>query len=62
MESSLWLWVHDLESMARGLFVGDRELVGTSMVMTGTTRLMMALAGRKLASHVCDRPLQERAA
>jgi len=36
--------------------------VGISMVMTGTTRLMMALAVRKLASRVDDRPFQERAA
>jgi uncharacterized membrane protein HdeD (DUF308 family) len=37
-------------------------LVGVSMVMTGTTRLMMALAVRKLASRVADSPLRERAA
>jgi uncharacterized membrane protein HdeD (DUF308 family) len=37
-------------------------LVGISMVMTGTTRLMMALAARKLASRVTDSPLRERAA
>jgi hypothetical protein len=37
-------------------------LISISMVMTGTTRLMMALAGRKLASHVSDSPLQKRAA
>lgn len=49
---------HDLESMARGVVVGDRDASGISMVMTGTTRLMMALAGRKLASHVSDSPLQ----
>jgi uncharacterized membrane protein HdeD (DUF308 family) len=37
-------------------------LVGVSMLMTGTTRLMMALAVRKLAGHVGDSPLRERAA
>jgi len=37
-------------------------LVGISMVMTGTTRLMMTLAVRKLASHLGDAPLQKRAA
>jgi uncharacterized membrane protein HdeD (DUF308 family) len=37
-------------------------LVGISMVMTGTTRLMMALTARKLASRVAESPLRERAA
>lgn len=37
-------------------------LVGISMVMTGTTRLMMALAIRKVASRLSDTPLQKRAA
>ena len=37
-------------------------LVGISMVMTGTTRFMMALAIRRVASHLSDTPLQKRAA
>jgi uncharacterized membrane protein HdeD (DUF308 family) len=37
-------------------------LVGISMVMTGTTRLMMILAARKLTRHLSDSPLRERAA
>jgi uncharacterized membrane protein HdeD (DUF308 family) len=36
--------------------------VGISMVMTGITRLMMALAVRRLASDIDDRPLWEKAA
>src|SRR6476646_8554017 len=53
MESSRWpsgsLWI-----------IGT--FVGISMVMTGISRLMMALAVRKLASDIDDRPLWEKAA
>jgi uncharacterized membrane protein HdeD (DUF308 family) len=67
-----WVLVDGIITLVLGLMIWDRwpfgslwvigTLVGISMVMTGTTRLMMALTARKLASRVADSPLRERAA
>jgi uncharacterized membrane protein HdeD (DUF308 family) len=70
--ASPWMLLDGIVTLVLGFMIWNRwpvgslwvigTLVGISMVMTGTTRLMMALAVRKLASHVSDRPLQKRAA
>jgi len=52
------IWNHWPHSSAQ--VIGT--LVGISMVMTGTTRLMMILAARKLANHASENPTRERAA
>jgi uncharacterized membrane protein HdeD (DUF308 family) len=69
---SPWMLLDGIVTLILGFMIWNRwpvgslwvigTLVGISMIMTGTTRLMMALAVRKLASHVSDRPLQKRAA
>ena len=68
--ASAWMLLDGIITLVLGFMIWDRwpfsalwvigTFVGISMVMTGTTRLMMALAVRKLASHVS--PLQKRAA
>ncbi len=70
--ASPWMLLDGIVTLVLGFMIWNRwplgslwvigTLVGISMVMTGTTRLMMALAVRKLASHVSDSPLQKRAA
>jgi uncharacterized membrane protein HdeD (DUF308 family) len=70
--ASPWMLLDGIVTLVLGFMIWNRwpvgslwvigTLVGISMVMTGTTRLMMALAVRNLASHVSDRPLQKRAA
>jgi uncharacterized membrane protein HdeD (DUF308 family) len=67
-----WVLVDGIITLILGFMIWDRwpvsslwvigTLVGISMVMTGTTRLMMALAARKLAGRVAVSPLRERAA
>jgi uncharacterized membrane protein HdeD (DUF308 family) len=70
--TSTWMLLDGIITLALGFMIWNRwpssslwvigTFVGISMVMTGTTRLMMALAVRKLASHLSDSPLRERAA
>lgn len=70
--SSPWMLVDGIITLVLGFMIWNRwpsgslwvigTFVGISMVMTGITRLMMALAVRKLASRIDDRPLWERAA
>ena len=70
--ASAWMLLDGIVTLVLGFMIWNRwpvgslwvigTLVGISMIMTGTTRLMMALAVRKLASHVSDSPLQKRAA
>jgi uncharacterized membrane protein HdeD (DUF308 family) len=70
--SSPWMLLDGVITLVLGLMIWGHwpvsslwvigTLVGVSMVMTGTTRLMMALAVRKLAGRVADSPLRERAA
>jgi uncharacterized membrane protein HdeD (DUF308 family) len=67
-----WVLVDGIITLVLGFMIWNQwpvsslwvigTLVGISMVMTGTTRLMMALAARKLASRVADSPLREQAA
>ncbi len=70
--SSLWVLLDGIITLALGFMIWNHwpsgslwiigTFVGISMVMTGITRLMMALAVRKLASDIDDRPLWEKAA
>jgi uncharacterized membrane protein HdeD (DUF308 family) len=70
--ASSWMLVDGIITLVLGFMIWNRwpssslwvigTYVGISMVMTGTTRFMMALAVRKLASHVTETPLHERAA
>jgi uncharacterized membrane protein HdeD (DUF308 family) len=70
--SSGWMLLDGIITLVLGFMIWDRwpfsslwvigTLVGISMIMTGTTRLMMALAVRKLAGNLGDRPLHARAA
>jgi len=70
--SSLWMLLDGIITLALGFMIWNHwpsgslwiigTFVGISMVMTGITRLMMALAVRKLASDIDDRPLLENAA
>lgn len=70
--ASAWMLLDGIVTLVLGFMIWNRwplgslwvigTLVGISMVMTGTTRLMMALAVRRLASHVSESPLQKRAA
>jgi uncharacterized membrane protein HdeD (DUF308 family) len=63
---SAWVLVDGIVSLALGFMIWNQwpstslwvigTLVGISMVMTGITRLMMALAVRKLASHPSASP------
>jgi uncharacterized membrane protein HdeD (DUF308 family) len=70
--ASPWMLLDGIVTLVLGFMIWNRwpagslwvigTLVGISMIMTGITRLMMALAVRKLAGHVSDSPLQKRAA
>jgi uncharacterized membrane protein HdeD (DUF308 family) len=70
--ASGWMLADGIITLILGLMIWDRwpfsslwvigTLVGISMLMTGTTRLMMTLAVRKVASQLGDRPTQEQAA
>ena len=70
--SSPWMLAEGVITLILGFMIWNQwpvsslwvigTLVGVSMVMTGTTRLMMALAVRKLAGRVAESPLRERAA
>jgi uncharacterized membrane protein HdeD (DUF308 family) len=70
--ASSWMLLDGIVTLVLGFMIWNRwplgslwvigTLVGISMVMTGTTRLMMALAVRRLADHVSERPQQKRAA
>jgi uncharacterized membrane protein HdeD (DUF308 family) len=70
--NSPWMLLDGIITLILGFLIWNRwpssslwvigTFVGISMVMTGTTRFMMALAVRKLASHLSDTPLQKRAA
>jgi len=70
--NSPWMLLDGIITLLLGFMIWNRwpssslwvigTLVGISMVMTGTTRLMMTLAIRKLASHLSDTPLEKRAA
>ena len=70
--NSGWILLDGIITLVLGFMIWNRwpasslwvigTFVGISMVMTGTTRLMMALAVRKLASHLYDSPLRKRAA
>jgi uncharacterized membrane protein HdeD (DUF308 family) len=70
--SSLWMLLDGIITLALGYIIwngwpsGSLWIIGTfvgiSMVMTGISRLMMALAVRRIASHIDDRSLWERAA
>jgi uncharacterized membrane protein HdeD (DUF308 family) len=67
-----WILVDGIVTLVLGFMIWNRwpfgslwvigTLVGISMVMTGTTRLMMALSVRRLASHLGPDDLRERAA
>jgi len=69
--ASAWMLLDGIITLVLGFMIWNRwpvgslwvigTLVGISMIMTGTTRLMMALAVRKLASHVSDSPLRRAA-
>jgi uncharacterized membrane protein HdeD (DUF308 family) len=70
--SSPWMLADGVITLILGFMIWNQwpfsslwvigTLVGVSMVMAGTTRLMMALAVRKLAGRVAESPLRERAA
>jgi len=70
--SSPWMLLDGVITLILGFLIWNRwpssslwvigTFVGISMVMTGTTRFMMALAVRRVASHLSDTPLQKRAA
>lgn len=70
--SSPWMLLDGIITLILGFLIWNRwpssslwvigTFVGISMVMTGTTRFMMALAVRRAASHLSDTPLQKRAA
>jgi uncharacterized membrane protein HdeD (DUF308 family) len=70
--ASGWMLLDGIITLVLGFMIWNRwpvsslwvigTLVGISMVMTGTTRLMMTLAVRKVAGKLGDGPLRERAA
>jgi uncharacterized membrane protein HdeD (DUF308 family) len=70
--NSPWMLLDGIITLILGFLIWNRwpssslwvigTFVGISMVMTGTTRFMMALAVRKLVSPLSDTPLQKRAA
>jgi uncharacterized membrane protein HdeD (DUF308 family) len=70
--ASQWMLLDGIVTLVLGFMIWNRwpvsslwvigTLVGVSMLMTGITRLMMALAVRKVASRLGDSPLRERAA
>lgn len=70
--SSQWMLLDGIITLVLGFMIWSAwpfsslwvigTLVGISMLMTGITRLMMALTARKLAGHLGDSPLRQRAA
>jgi uncharacterized membrane protein HdeD (DUF308 family) len=70
--SSSWMLFDGVVTLILGFMIWNRwpisslwvigTLVGVSMIMTGTTRLMMTLAVRKAAASLGDSPLRARAA
>jgi uncharacterized membrane protein HdeD (DUF308 family) len=70
--SSPWMLLDGVVTLFLGFLIWNQwpvsslwvigTLVGVSMIMTGTTRLMMTLAVRRLAGQVGDSPLSQRAA
>ncbi len=70
--SSQWMLLDGIITLVLGFMIWNQwpvsslwvigTLVGISMIMTGTTRLMMALAARKLAGRLGESPLRDRAA
>jgi uncharacterized membrane protein HdeD (DUF308 family) len=70
--SSTWVLLDGIVTLLLGFMIWNRwpvsslwvigTLVGISMIMTGTTRLMMALAVRKVANRLGESPLRQRAA
>jgi len=70
--SSGWILVNGIVTLALGLFIWSRwpatslwllgTVVGISLLMAGTTRLMMALAVRKLLRSHVDPTIHERRA
>jgi uncharacterized membrane protein HdeD (DUF308 family) len=69
--ASAWMLLDGIITLVLGFMIWNRwpvsalwvigTLVGISMVMTGTTRLMMALAVRTLATHASESPLRRAA-
>jgi uncharacterized membrane protein HdeD (DUF308 family) len=69
---SPWMLADGIITLVLGFMIWNRwpigslwvigTLVGISMVMSGVTRLMMALSIRRVASHFRDEGLQDRAA
>lgn len=69
--ASAWVLLDGIVTLVLGFMIWNRwplsslwvigTLVGISMVMTGITRLMMALAVSKLAGHVSESPLRRAA-
>jgi uncharacterized membrane protein HdeD (DUF308 family) len=70
--NSPWMLLDGIITLVLGFMIWNRwpssslwvigTFVGISMVMNGMTRLMMALAVRRVASHVEDEPFRQRAA
>jgi uncharacterized membrane protein HdeD (DUF308 family) len=70
--SSPWMLLNGIITLILGVMVWNSwpagslwvigTLVGISMVMTGTTRFMMAWAARRLANRLADNPLRKQAA
>lgn len=70
--SSGWILLDGVVTLILGLMIWNRwpssslwvigTLVGISMLMTGITRLMMALELRRLAKDIEEKPLQRSAA
>jgi uncharacterized membrane protein HdeD (DUF308 family) len=70
--SSAWMLLDGIVTLFLGFLIWNQwpvsslwvigTLVGISMIFTGTTRLMMSLAVRRLAGQAGDTPLQKRAA
>jgi uncharacterized membrane protein HdeD (DUF308 family) len=70
--NSPWMLLDGIITLVLGFLIWNRwpssalwvigTFVGISMVMNGMTRLMMALAVRRVASHVEDEPFRQRAA
>jgi uncharacterized membrane protein HdeD (DUF308 family) len=70
--SSPWMLLDGIVTLFLGFLIWNQwpvsslwvigTLVGISMIFTGTTRLMMTLAVRKLAGQVSGSPEQKRAA
>jgi uncharacterized membrane protein HdeD (DUF308 family) len=71
-DRSRWMLADGIITLVLGFMIWNRwpvgslwvigTLVGVSMVMSGITRLMMVLAIRRVANHVDDSSLQDRAA